>query len=294
MVRPRLWVVQKLERIAIEERERFLSQLHTYIKASGIRARLRQDWDLFLVLNNFDACPRALELFVADMALALSESTVAEYTMKLSSLPALKLPAMRGCWTLLTRLLNVRAADADTKRALNITHGECQSILKKIDWPYRGALAAMALLGPRAADVVRLRRSQLDVPWLAATASTRGVFYRAQIRVAKNRKRLGRRVNLYVPAEWRMPLQSEGNFLHKALREYRDEDRPFASCTTTSLNRAIARACIAVGLPRCTTYSFRRLFISEIIRHCKRDFAKVRTYTLHFAEETVRAYYDSW
>ncbi len=70
------------------------------------------------------------------------------------------------------------------------------------------------------------------------------------------------------------------------------EEKVFARCGAAVLNKAIEIACLKVGKPKLTTYSFLRLYISEAIRFYKRDFAKVRLATLNFAEDTIRAYYD--
>ena len=293
MARPRLWRITRLTNAEVDARRRFILELKNLISANNIRERLRMDWDLFLELNLLTPTPQTLELFVADMCCSLKESTAAEYTSKLHSIPALKLTGMRGCLTRLIRLLNIRAADADTRRALSITHAQCSLVLGTLPCLERGALTMMALIGPRAKDVSRLRQKQIDIPHVRANRE-KGVFYRAEIRIAKNRKKLGRRASLWVPAEWRCPLLRDANYLHRYLHQFGAEERPFASCTTRRLNDALSVACREAGQPRMTTYSFRRLFITEVIRRCNRDFAKVRNYTLHFAEDTIRAFYDTF
>lgn len=289
--RPRKWVIRTLSRREIEDRERFVESLYKLLNASNIRERLRQDWDLFLLRNELTPSPRSLELFVADACLALKESSASEYCDKMSSLPALKLPGMRAVHWKLRKALRVRAADVDLRHALDIDHAMARKILSHLnDETIRSAISLMALMGPRCADIRRLRRRQLDIQ----KTQKKNTFHRVQVRMAKNRKSLGRRANLYVPVEWRIPLAPEAHRLSLWLETKEPEERPFEGVTTGRANAALARACDAAGVDRVTTYSFRRIFMTEVIRLCKRDFDKVLSYTLHFSKDTVRAFYDKW
>lgn len=295
MGRKRLWEIKTLNRQEIDARARFIEALHRLVTTSNIRERLRQDWDLFLVMNNLQPCPRTLELFIADLSLSLKATTAYEYTSKLSYLPCMKLPGMRPTLMTLMRLLNIRAADEEVRKALDISHGMAERIIRTVeDREARFALSVMALLGPRAQDVRWLRTKQLDIPRLSTRRRFPKRFYRAQIRVAKNRKELGKRVNLYVPAEMRAPLRRTANALSKFLRRQDPEAKIFAKCTAARLNSILRAVCLDLGVPRVTTYSFRRLYVSEAIRYCNRDFSMARNLTLHFAEDTIRSYYDQW
>jgi len=295
MGRPRLWKIKALSRSEVEARNRFLESLEKLLTKSNIRERLRMDWELFLRLNNLAPCPASLNLFVADMALSVRESTAYEYASKMSSLQALKLPGMRTTWSHLCRLLNVRAADAESKHALDIDHGTAEAIIEAVENECdRNALRVTLLIGPRSKDVTHLRTHQLDIPFIPLSKVVKKQYYRAQVRIAKNRKTLGKRVNLYVPVEMRMPVRASANKLAKFLERMTSGEKIFAGCTASRLNRGLAAACLKLGLPRVTTYSFRRLYICEAIRYEKRNFTKVRDLTLHFAEETIRAFYDRW
>lgn len=295
MGRPRLWRIKALTRAEIEVRNRFIEGLEKLASASTIRERLRQDWDLFLRLNQLNPTCKALELFVADFSMVLAPSSAHEYCSKLSSLPAMKLPGFRTVWSHLCRLLNIRAADADTKHALDIDHATASKIISNVeDEADRMALSIMALLGPRAQDVRHLRVRQLDIPVLNLRRKYAKEHYRANVRIAKNRKCLGRRVNLYVPVEMRSPLRRTANTLGTFLRECHEDHKVFAKCTANRLNRSLRKACEKLEIGHYTTYSFRRMYICEAIRFHKRNFTKVRELTLHFAEETIRSYYDKW
>lgn len=298
MGRPRLWVIRALSRREREARERFIEELRELIDNNHVRARLRADWDLFLALNGLVASVPALELFVADLAMALAPSTAAEYVAKLSSLPCMRVAGLRSCHNLLVRLFNVRAADYEAKKAVSITHRQAITIVRKIPSPLlRAILSIMALMGPRAKDITHLRPSQLDVPTLCLSRRYLKRYYRAQVRIAKNRKSLGKRAILYVPVEWRSPLRAMGNRLSRFLAGFPAKDRNtqiFRNCKTPTLNDALKKACDELKIPRVTTYSFRRLYVSEVIRLCGRNFSRVRQFTLHFSEDTIRAFYDKW
>jgi len=297
MGRPRKWKIHTLTQLEVEARGRFLTQLESLGTRSNIRDRLRQDWNLFLHLNGYDANPRSLDLFIADLALALSPSTAHEYVAKLSSLPAMKLPGMHVRWQHLSRLLNIRAADAETKRALDVDHQTAERILDRVaNETDRNALRVMMILGLRAKDVTHLRAKQLEVPTLDVNRRFPKKFYRAEVRIAKNRKELGQRVKLYVPVEMRAPVRGSANKLSRFLEGQPGECKVFAECSTNRLNRALAAACEALTppLPKITTYSLRRLYISEAIRYCKRNWEKVRELTLHFSADTIKGYYDKW
>ncbi len=297
MGRPRKWVIRTLSRREIEDRERFIEGLYKLLNASPIRERLRQDWDLFLLRNCLTPSARALELFVADAAVALKETSAAEYCDKMSSLPALKLPGMRQAHWRLRKALHIRAADVDLRHALDIDTKTAKKIIAHIDdEPIKYAITLMGLVGPRCKDLTHIRRRQLDIKKNTAAKSKKAhqAFHRVQVRVAKNRKQLSRRVNLYVPTEWRLPLEAEGRKVSLWLDTISDDEKPFAHISTQKANAALARACDRAGVRRVTTYSFRRIFITDIIRICKRDFTKIRQYTLHFAEDTIRSFYDKW
>ena len=98
-------------------------------------------------------------------------------------------------------------------------------------------------------------------------------FYRAQVRVAKNRKALGRRVNLYVPVQMRAAVRRTANDLSRYLSSKDPEEKIFARCSASAINAALKKAGEKIGLPPTripTTYSFRSIFISEAIRFYKR------------------------
>lgn len=296
MGRERKWKIVKLTQREINIRLRKLEELERLDVQCNIKDRLRKDWDLFLEENSLDPGVYALRLFIADMTMSLSPSSAHEYCSKLSQLPVMKLPGVRGAWRRLNHLLNILAADSETTAALNITHATAEKIIDAIENPLiKNALRVMVLLGPRAKDLTWLRRRQLDIPKWSSRSRTKA--YRARILVAKNRKHLSRRVNLTVPMAMRSVARRTGDALHRFLETVPPEEKLFATVSTPSINKAIAGACVRLGLNLTrayTTYSFRRLFISEVIRYCKRDFGKCMQYTLHFEERTIKAYYDAW
>lgn len=177
-------------------------------------------------------------------------------------------------------------------------HQTAEKVIQAIADPaQRAAVAAILVLGPRAQDVTHLRPKQIDVthvPLSLRPTEAKKRYYRAQVRVAKNRKSLGKRINLYIPVDLRATVRPTANRLSRWLESVDPKEKVFARCGAGVLNKAIEIACLKVGTPKLTTYSFRRLFISEAIRYYKRDFVKVREVTLHFAEETLKAYYDRW
>ncbi len=199
MGRPRKWIVRTLTGADVSACRVFLTRFRKLESASNIRETLRIDFEHFLVLNGLAPCPDALGLFVADMAMNVAPSKGHEYASKLSGLGCMRLPGMRTCLNSLTRLLNIRAADSECKEALAVDHGTAERVIAAIpDATQRAALSVVTFLGPRAKDVTHLRRKQLDVDFVPLNlrkSESRKRHYRAQVRIAKNRKSLARRVN---------------------------------------------------------------------------------------------------
>jgi len=114
-----------------------------------------------------------------------------------------------------------------------------------------------------------------------------------EVRVAKNRKVLGKRAVLHVPSVWRGMFQEEAETLREFLKEHSSEKHPFSCITNHRMNEEIKVACMKIfGESKGTTYSFRRLYIYDIIELLNCDFSRVCDYTLHFEKRTIRAFYD--
>jgi len=298
---PRLWTPTRacLER---QQRgaDRFTFLQDKYSTATSLNTRLEADYFDWCALNNSPpADPISLQGMINDMlagplrqgAKGLKLSTVREYCIKLKSIPQVKSCAfMRSKMKFISNIVATAAADEEIQHAVDIDHADCLRIFKCIP-PGRtkAHLAMIALCGARAKDVSFLRPAQISIP----VNLTTGMIH-VQVRIAKNRKRAGKRVNLVLPPNWRFGLAPLGAVARSYLANQPPDSQSFLGTPVAILNAALASACAVAKVTCITTYSLRRLFVHEMIRLCKRDFEKVQRYTLHFCPDTLRANYDKW
>jgi len=111
------------------------------------------------------------------------------------------------------------------------------------------------------------------------------------VTIDKNRRRRQHRTTLRMEcALWEIPppsLRVWNFFMNESLDR---NERIFSDFTATKVNKILARIAKRAGLPKATSYTFRRGYINRMIPRLKgkRELTK---YTLHFKEETVEAFY---
>ena len=297
MGRPRLWKPRRTTGGRKLEGHTALEDLKKkYITTSNIGNRLKEDYENFCRANDLDLeLPSSLELMVEDMlagplpgqSKGLKYSSIAEYLDKLQYrlLPPLK----RKCVEL-QHVVSVAAADDDIHHAVDISHAEACAVLRRIRNPkVKNHLLLMALVGCRSRDATWIRPSQVSLPRDHACNPIK-----VMIRIAKNRKRMGKRIQLVIPPKWRLPFLEFIPQLSRFLGSHDYDSQPFLGQKVGALNTALKMACSDARVKVFTTYSLRRLYVHEIIRLTKRNFSQAREYTLHFCEETIRSHYDLW
>ena len=93
-----------------------------------------------------------------------------------------------------------------------------------------------------------------------------------------------------LPLEWDIipapPCEKTLRFFSEGL----PKDRLWPGLTATAVNNELRRMSVELGLPRPTTYSFRRAFVNRVINFVSSK-KELTLYTLHFSEETVEAFY---
>ena len=111
------------------------------------------------------------------------------------------------------------------------------------------------------------------------------------VTVDKQRRRRCHRTTLRLPLEWDIiPAPPCEETLRRFFSEGLPKDRLWPGLTATAVNNELRRMSVELGLPRPTTYSFRRAFVNRVINFVSSK-KELTLYTLHFSEETVEAFY---
>lgn len=154
--------------------------------------------------------------------------------------------------------------------------------------PLRDLSSLILIAGLRLRDWTRVRKRQVRL-------DRRKKEVVISVRVPKNRRRRSTRTILHLPFRYVSPyLQVFESFAAVAASAAAGEEQPFADITAGRLNRALARAANRQGLPRVTSYAFRRLYINRWIRICRRDWKAVCEKTLHQNADVVKAHYEAF
>ena len=110
------------------------------------------------------------------------------------------------------------------------------------------------------------------------------------ITIDKNRRKRCHRTTLRLPMEWGILPSPPCEESLKFFSEGDAKERMWPGLTATMVNDELRRMSVELGLPRPTTYSFRRAFVNRVIPFVTSK-KELTLYTLHFSEETVEAFY---
>ena len=110
------------------------------------------------------------------------------------------------------------------------------------------------------------------------------------ITVDKQRRRRCHRTTLRLPLEWDILPPPPCEETLRFFSEGEPKDRLWPGITATAVNTELRRLSLELGLPRPTTYSFRRAYVNRVIPFVTSK-KELTLYTLHFSEETVEAFY---
>jgi integrase len=135
--------------------------------------------------------------------------------------------------------------------------------------------------GGRVKDLQRLRRSQLHL-------TTRHLH--VQWRWTKTTRRRRFRRNVKYPLSWAPPLQES---LRTAIQNGPGEARLFSQTAVANINAWLVPH-RAEPTERLTTYSFRRLFIHQLMNRFHGDIDRCILYTGHFGRDMINAHYTRW
>jgi integrase len=197
------------------------------------------------------------------------------------------------------RVLSAAASDEAIRHAIDINSATALTIWRRLDGEGKAVIGLMLLTGLRCKDAQRLRLSQVELPERARGRSRRSTFsskkIRVQVRVAKNRRNHKKRIILELPLAYRSQYYEVIDYLNEYLAGFEGSNtRPF-TLGVSQLNLLLKQVDSRAERKRkVTSYSFRRLYIHELIAILKRDFNKVCDYTLHFEPSTVKSHYDKW
>ncbi len=112
------------------------------------------------------------------------------------------------------------------------------------------------------------------------------------VHITKNRREPDKRVTHRI-RDVRGMLGFEIPQALRALEKYPPMSLPFAGWHATRVNQVLASVSKSRGLPRATTYSFRRLYCQQILKHFDYDASLAKRFTLHCRAEVLAAFYDT-
>ena len=108
------------------------------------------------------------------------------------------------------------------------------------------------------------------------------------VTVDKNRRRRAHRTTLRLPSVW--DIKQPPLTVIEDLQEGFEDEKLFAGMTATKVNSYLKSLAALHGLPRTTTYSFRRGYLNRVAQLVSNK-KELTGYSLHFAETTVEAFY---
>jgi site-specific recombinase XerD len=246
-------------------------------KKTRTKERVQEKYREFCSLSELPL-KEGLQTFVGRMInCQLSAGTINVYVGFLKNLVS---PSL--FWNV-RRATQLAHADAETRSAVSITTEVAEKIISSLSRRTKAIVYLMFVTGARAADLIRLRGSQIKV------TESRVVL---EFRIMKHRRRRGLRT--FFASDAKMIMQPPSDVL-RFFKEISCERslmafRPFAGMTASTINNSIR----AVAQPesKISTYSFRKLFINLVLAKNKGDLSKVAHYTKHFRTSTLEAYYQ--
>lgn len=174
-------------------------------------------------------------------------------------------------------------ADSDTKSARTALDSELRLIKTFLPDAHYWALMAMRYTGARLEDIRRWRRKQTLLRRSTA---------RVQVRVTKGRRARKKRRILRLNCREIFGRPLPKSFI-SPLQKLKENDYVLErTVTVNSINRRLRTICLAQKIPRLTTYSFRHLFVKDILTFVKYDYYEALKYTLHCGADILAAHYD--
>ena len=277
--RKRLWTPL---RFTAEQRERGAELMKEWGKKTTQRKRVLADYEEACALSGADPNdPASVEVVMGQMDLAaLSVGSIGTYLSHVKS--KYRLAATPAVYA-----AGVRCADAESKHAPDIEDD--------ILWRYvvnapttrlQAVLYLEYICGFRSIAARWVKRRSV---WLPAFNNPESEGPEIIVTIDKTRKKRSQKATIRLPHIWNIkPPPTWAVWCY--IMHGNESDRLFPDMTASIINGALRTMSEQLGLPRPTTYSFRRGFINRIIPlvSSRKDLAK---YTLHFTEETVEAFY---
>jgi integrase len=195
-------------------------------------------------------------------------------------------PDAKLLWDEKRRIINACHADETTGGALACTTVEYCNILKNLngveDSLTRAAVCLIALTGMRLADIRRLRRRQINL---------RKRTLKIEVRVAKNRRRRSLRRIHSIRCGGPIVKIDLDPILRRLLRSGGHPDAClFQPVTTSVINERLSR----LNSPhQYTTYSFRKMYINNVISHFGDDWPTIIHHTMHTGINVVKSHYQA-
>jgi integrase len=247
------------------------------------RLRVTSTWAEFLRLNNFSPSARALKLFIGQMiGLGLKIGSVHTYVRYIGKSCAPRFGPEAGEWCRTINLVCLAHADAETRKAPSITVDEAMMIISRLYGDVGFVVAGIVTTGARCSDIMR---------WMPSRLLFEENRFVVDVHVTKNRREPDKRT-VHRVGDVKAMLGFTVPPVLQSVRNYPPLNRPFVGWHTTRVNQALNAACKDLGLPRCTTYSFRRLYCQRILQYCNYDANTAKKYTLHCRAEVLAAFYD--
>jgi hypothetical protein len=193
--------------------------------------------------------------------------------------------SQRGDWMDVRSTIRCAHADEDTHGAATCPREHIVKILPQLSLSARQAIAAITFTGARLCDLKRLRRKQMRFGKNSI---------QIEVRIAKNRrKRSARRILRIRNVGGLVGLTLDESLLTLQVEQQQDQDfRPLSHLCLNSINTQLRCVCQKLGLPRYTTYSFRKFFIRSVIAKFEGDWPRILNFTLHTKMDVVAAHYD--
>jgi hypothetical protein len=187
-------------------------------------------------------------------------------------------------WDHVCSVVSAAHADCKTKSAPTATAQQLLALKSLLPEDVFWAFSVIRFTGARVADIRRWHKHQ---------TLFRARSIRVEVRVTKGRRARKKRRILRLKCidffGMKLPL-----YVRKPLRHL-DEDAKVLDPTITTgvINRQLKKACTQMGWStRLTSYSFRHMYIKDVLEYVEYDYTKALRYTLHCGEDILAAHYD--
>ena len=257
-----------------------------YDDASGRRTRDRVVTTFleYLRLNGYPLAARPLKLFIGQMLNSgLKIGSVHSYLRYITRSIAPSSGPEGGEWRRVVKVVSCAHADAETSKAPHISIDEAMRIIDALYGDVAVVVAAIITTGARCRDVMR---------WYPKRVSFCRNSFIVDVHVTKNRREPDKRV-VHRINDVKAMLGFSVPPILLTLARYPPMSLPFGAWHATRVNQALSAACKGLGMPRVTTYSFRRLYCQRVLAHFDHDSNLAKRFTLHCRAEVLAAFYDA-